>query len=80
MGLIDLRQNTKWLFDATPDITEQIKRLSNHLDNIKVIDGVFLIHAHIGHYTGLMYFGREALGGNNIPVYANAKNESVFRR
>jgi pyrroloquinoline quinone biosynthesis protein B len=42
----------------------------NHLDNGKVIDGIFLTHAHIGHYTGLMYLGFEALGGNNIPVYS----------
>jgi pyrroloquinoline quinone biosynthesis protein B len=71
LGLVDLENNKKWLFDATPDITQQIKDLkTNHLENGKVIDGVFLTHAHIGHYTGLMYFGFEALGGNNIPIYA----------
>lgn len=71
LGLIDLENKKKWLFDATPDMTQQIQDLKiNHLDNGKVIDGVFLTHAHIGHYTGLMYFGFEALGGNKIPVYA----------
>ncbi len=35
-----------------------------------MIDGVFLMHAHIGHYTGLMNLGREALGAQNTPVYA----------
>ena len=35
----------------------------------------FLTHAHIGHYTGLMYLGREGLGGaNEINVYALRKN------
>jgi len=34
---------------------------------------VFLTHAHIGHYTGLMQFGREALGGDQIPVYTMAR-------
>lgn len=71
LGLIDLESKKKWLFDATPDISQQTQNLkTEHLDNGKVIDGVFLTHAHMGHYTGLMYFGVEALGANNIPVYA----------
>jgi pyrroloquinoline quinone biosynthesis protein B len=32
--------------------------------------GIFLTHAHIGHYTGLMHLGREAMGAKNVPVYA----------
>lgn len=74
LGLVDIESNQKWLFDATPDITQQIQNLkTNHLKNNKVIDGIFLTHAHIGHYTGLMFLGREALGGNNIPVYVMPK-------
>ncbi len=79
LGLVDLQDRKKWLFDATPDIAEQTQLLKeNHLDDNKVIDGVFLTHAHIGHYTGLMYFGREALGGNNIPVYAMPKMKTFL--
>ena len=37
--------------------------------NGNLIDGIFLTHAHIGHYAGLMYLGREGLGGDNIKVY-----------
>nr|WP_321237034.1 MBL fold metallo-hydrolase [uncultured Psychroserpens sp.] len=71
LGLIDLQSKQKWLFDATPDMPQQIQNLKdNHLNTNKVIDGIFLTHAHIGHYTGLMYLGFEALGGNDIPVYA----------
>jgi len=74
LGLVDLLNKKKWLFDATPDIGLQVLDLkSNHINNGKVIDGVFLTHAHIGHYTGLMYLGFEALGGNNVPVYAMPK-------
>ena len=29
---------------------------------------IFITHAHIGHYTGLMYFGREALGSKGVKV------------
>ncbi|MEM9820156.1 MAG: MBL fold metallo-hydrolase, partial [Bacteroidota bacterium] len=32
--------------------------------------GIFLTHAHIGHYTGLMHLGREAMGAKEVPVYA----------
>ena len=32
--------------------------------------GIFLTHAHIGHYTGLMYLGREAMGAHGVPVWA----------
>ena len=71
LGLVDLLDQKKWLFDATPDMPLQLENLKvNHLDNDKIVDGVFLTHAHIGHYTGLMYFGHEAMGANNIPVYA----------
>jgi pyrroloquinoline quinone biosynthesis protein B len=70
LGLVDLKDNKKYIFDATPDFTEQTQILkTNHLENGNIIDGVFLTHAHIGHYTGLMYLGFEALGANNVPVY-----------
>ena len=69
LGIVDRRHNTKYLIEATPDIIDQI-RLMNHESDSNIIDGIFLTHAHIGHYTGLMYLGREALGAKNIPVYA----------
>lgn len=79
LGLLDLETKQKWLFDATPDIVEQTQILKDqHLDHNKIIDGVFLTHAHIGHYTGLMNFGREALGANNIPVYAMPRMKSFL--
>jgi pyrroloquinoline quinone biosynthesis protein B len=80
LGLIDKNVGQKWLFDATPDIAAQTQILkANHLDNGNVIDGVFLTHAHIGHYTGLMQFGREALGGKQIPVYAMPKMKEFLK-
>ena len=69
LGLIDKTNNKRYLFDATPDIHNQINLLEK-FTNADLIDGVFLTHAHIGHYTGLMYLGREGLGGTNIMVYA----------
>ena len=74
LGLVDLENQQKWLFDATPDMHTQLADLEqNHIKTTTIIDGVFLTHAHIGHYTGLMYFGREALGKKDINVYAMPK-------
>lgn len=77
LGLIDQELNGKWIFEATPDVSTQLADLEqNHLKKDNLIDGVFLTHAHIGHYTGLMYFGKEALGKKGTTVYAmpNMKN------
>lgn len=71
IAVVDERSRTKYLFDATPDIREQLYSL--HLsapDDVYALDGVFLTHAHIGHYTGLMHFGREASHSQNLTVYA----------
>jgi pyrroloquinoline quinone biosynthesis protein B len=71
LGLIDTENNKKFLFEATPDITTQMKSLQKLMGHKskETPDGIFLTHAHIGHYTGLMYFGKEAMNAKNIPVY-----------
>lgn len=72
LGLVDPETGRTFLFEATPDMPAQIEflnRFTNRNAN-EMPDGIFLTHAHIGHYTGLMYLGREAKGTNNVPVYA----------
>ena len=66
--LINDENNESFLFDASPDINEQLNFMGDRIK--KDLKGVFLTHAHIGHYTGLMYFGREALNSKSINVYA----------
>ena len=68
IALFDPSTNQKWLFDATPDFTEQL----HEADKIQKgnLSGIFLTHAHIGHYTGLMYLGKEALNAKEVAVYA----------
>jgi pyrroloquinoline quinone biosynthesis protein B len=74
LGLVDTENKQKWLFEASPDIATQLADLEqNHLKTNTLIDGIFLTHAHIGHYTGLMYFGREALGKHGTKVFAMPK-------
>jgi pyrroloquinoline quinone biosynthesis protein B len=71
IAVVDDEAKSKYLFDATPDMREQLYQL--HLaapDGEYALAGVLLTHAHIGHYTGLMHFGHEAMGASEVPVYA----------
>jgi len=71
LGLIDLPNNKTYLFEATPDIGQQMKMLTKYEKHSakEIVDGIFLTHAHIGHYTGLMFLGKEAMDAENTPVY-----------
>ena len=64
IGIVDPVTKESWIIDATPDFALQLTALDNQLS------GIFLTHAHIGHYTGLMHLGREVMGAKEIPVYA----------
>lgn len=71
LGLIDPVAEKKWLFEATPDIAPQMRFLHACTGFSREIpDGIFLTHAHIGHYAGLMQLGREAMNADKIPVFA----------
>lgn len=70
LALVDPAQNSAWLFDATPDFKEQWQWLVQHTNDSVKLAGIFLTHAHTGHYTGLMNLGREMMGTKQIPVYA----------
>jgi len=81
LGLVDLENKQKWLIEATPDITTQLATLEqHHLKTNNLIDGIFITHAHIGHYTGLMYFGREALGKQGTKVFAMPKMKNYLTK
>jgi pyrroloquinoline quinone biosynthesis protein B len=71
LGIIDPQNNKSFLFEATPDISSQVKNLKQFLNSDNELpNGIFLSHAHIGHYTGLMYLGKEATNASQVPVYA----------
>jgi pyrroloquinoline quinone biosynthesis protein B len=81
LALVDRISNQYWLFEATPDITEQLHTVQKYL-SVKpnyTPDGVFITHAHIGHYSGLMQLGREAMGADNIPVWAMPRLDSFLK-
>ena len=57
------------LFEATPDFPSQLQAFQSDWDIPLDRLSVFLTHAHIGHYSGLMFLGREALGANHVDVW-----------
>ncbi len=73
-----------FLIDATPDVSRQLELLADVRDapagrvDRAPIDGVFLTHAHIGHYIGLALFGYEALHTDQLPVYATSRMRSFL--
>ncbi|MEO0468834.1 MAG: MBL fold metallo-hydrolase [Bacteroidota bacterium] len=75
LGLSDSQNGKCWLFEATPDLRSQLQQLTR---SGMSMDGIFLTHAHIGHYTGLMYLGRESMGAQAVPVYAMPRMRSFL--
>lgn len=72
IGIVDPVSKESWIIDATPDFALQLTALDNQLS------GIFLTHAHIGHYTGLIHLGREVMGAKEIPVYAMPKMKTFL--
>ena len=69
IALVDMQNHEYSLFDVTPDISDQLRIIENHIFNKFLLPkDIFITHAHIGHYAGLMYFGREALGSKGVQV------------
>ena len=81
LGLVDPASGGRWLFEATPDLPEQLVRLDAVAPRTEgpAVDGVFLTHAHIGHYTGLMFLGHESLGARGVPVHAMPRMAAFLR-
>ena len=70
-ALVDSSEKKWWLFEATPDLKFQLqyfKTLTGGVYNY-LPEGIFITHAHIGHYAGLMQFGKEVMSTKELPVY-----------
>jgi len=75
LGLINRATGVAYVFDATPDFPAQLQRLTGG----KLPAGIFLTHAHMGHYTGLMFLGRESVNAAAVPVYATERMGAYLR-
>lgn len=75
LALIDDEAQQVFLVDATPDIRPQLDYLASLVTWQRTlrnpVDGVIITHAHIGHYTGLIQFGKEVLATRAMPTYAS---------
>jgi len=78
--LCDPRDGRRWLFDCTPDLAEQVERARGHPATRRtdgprpaLFDGIFLTHAHMGHYAGLVALGREAYGARDVPTWVTPR-------
>ncbi len=74
LALVEPVAGRFYLADATPDITRQIDLIAEPAFRRRAaqrqpFDGIFLTHAHIGHYAGLAVLGNEGLGIRDTPVY-----------
>lgn len=78
MAFVDPATQKAWMFDATPDFKDQLHYLQKNLNSD--LAGIFLTHAHMGHYTGLMHLGREAMGAQAMPVYAMPKMKDFLTK
>jgi pyrroloquinoline quinone biosynthesis protein B len=74
LGLVNRKLGLSYLFDATPDMVSQLGTLNGgHAPT-----AIFLTHGHIGHYTGLMYLGRESMDAKSVPVYGTSRMTSFL--
>ena len=82
LGLVDPVSGRKWMFEATPDFRDQWYALeqTEPSSGTSVPDGIFLTHAHIGHYTGLMFLGHESMGADRVNVYAMPRMSEFLSR
>lgn len=81
LAVVDPATASRWIIDATPDFREQLHALDAvfPVEQSPGIDGIFLSHAHVGHYTGLIHLGREVMGTKEVPVYAMPRMTDFIR-
>jgi pyrroloquinoline quinone biosynthesis protein B len=79
LGLTDQASGQNWLFEASPDFTAQFQQLQQ-ASGTNDLSGIFLTHAHMGHYAGLLQLGREAMGAKGMPVYVMPRMKEFLEK
>lgn len=70
LAVVDENDGAAVIFDASPHLPKQLRQLRDWTGmNDLWPDAVFITHAHMGHYSGLLHFGREAANSKDLPVY-----------
>ena len=78
IAVLDMKEKRAFIVDASPDMGRQFDMVHERMGydsaaEINAPHGILLTHAHIGHYTGLMFYGYEGLSASRIPVYCTSK-------
>jgi len=71
IAIINHREKRFWIVDATPAFPAQLEKVKEIADDYE-FSGLFITHAHIGHYTGLMFLGKEVMNLHELKVYVSA--------
>jgi len=71
IAIIDHREKRFWIVDATPAFPAQLEKVKENAEGYE-FSGLFITHAHIGHYTGLMFLGKEVMNLHELKVYVSA--------
>lgn len=82
LGIVDPATGRRFLVEATPDLREQAWALARAEPPAATpvrLDGVFVTHAHVGHYAGLLFLGHESMGARGVPVYAAPRMAEFLR-
>ncbi|MEO1228916.1 MAG: MBL fold metallo-hydrolase [Myxococcota bacterium] len=82
LGLVEPSTGRRWLFEATPALPEQLADLDAAAPPrgpAPDLAGIFLTHGHMGHYTGLLHFGHEAMGAPKVLVYGMPRMRALLR-
>lgn len=83
LGVHDRGAGRLLLVEATPRVEEQVARLHRLSGvegrNRQPVDAVLVTHAHIGHYLGLAFFGREVASTSGLPVHCSARFAAFLR-
>jgi len=80
LAIVDPLTPGRWLIDATPDFKDQLRALNAiaPMPEAPGLGGIFLTHAHVGHYAGLMHLGREALGARGVRVHVMPRMQAFL--
>ena len=75
---LTIENNSAYLFDASPAIADQFYSLQKQ--GVSDLAGIFLTHAHMGHYAGLLQLGREAWNSKQLAVFAMPRMAAFLQR
>lgn len=88
LGIVLPEARKLYLVDATPDVIAQLALLSRDREpalppggtvDRSPLDGVFLTHAHMGHYLGLAHFGFEAVHTRGLATWGTPRMLAFLR-